>query len=390
MAPRSRRAQSSLPQGAAGRLLDLPDSNLGLIIAQPAADAQPRLHRRRTHRAGFVDHAGTATARRLEAAIWGLWRRAPYLSAWRPLATPWQKASLGVLATSGATALWTGPDALLLMLSALLALPFLCLTLLRSLAIAELVRPSRAGPAAIREVRPAPDDDVPSYSILVPLYDEVAALPYLVAALSALDYPRSRLEILLVLEAHDRATREAAAALQLPAHFKFIVVPPGGPQTKPKALNYALELVRGDYVVVFDAEDRPEPGQLRAALAAFQVGHPDLACLQARLNIYNPRDSLLTRQFTLEYSALFDAVLPALERLSLPLPLGGTSNHFPTALLRQAGGWDPYNVTEDADLGIRLARLGFKTATLPSTTWEEAPDRLGNWFGQRSRWFRCG
>jgi glycosyltransferase XagB len=139
---------------------------------------------------------------------------------------------------------------------------------------------------------------------------------------------------------------------------------------------------------VYDAEDRPEPGQLRAAATEFARSGPDLACVQARLNIYNPEAGFLTRQFTIEYSVLFDTILPAIERLRLPMPLGGTSNHFPTALLRAIGGWDPFNVTEDADLGIRLARRGLRIATLASTTWEKAPRTFGNWWRQRTRWLK--
>ena len=152
-----------------------------------------------------------------------------------------------------------------------------------------------------------------------------------------------------------------------------VVVPDGVPRTKPRALNYALQAATGDYVVVYDAEDVPEPGQLRAALAMLGDRRHRIGCVQARLSIYNPDESLITRQFTIEYAALFDALLPALERLDLPVPLGGTSNHFPRAVLDRVGGWDPYNVTEDADLGIRLARAGYAVRMLDSSTGEEAP-----------------
>jgi cellulose synthase/poly-beta-1,6-N-acetylglucosamine synthase-like glycosyltransferase len=190
------------------------------------------------------------------------------------------------------------------------------------------------------------------------------------------------------LEAADTATQSALARTVVPPNLRSIIVPDRSPRTKPKALNYALTFASGDYVVVFDAEDRPEPDQLRKAAAAFASAKPGLACLQARLNVYNPTDSWLTRHFTIEYSALFDAVLPALDRLGLPLPLGGTSNHFPRLLLKRVGGWDPYNVTEDADLGIRLARLGLRTRVLNSTTWEEAPITWAQWLPQRTRWLK--
>jgi cellulose synthase/poly-beta-1,6-N-acetylglucosamine synthase-like glycosyltransferase len=167
-----------------------------------------------------------------------------------------------------------------------------------------------------------------------------------------------------------------------------VIVPERPPYTKPKALNYALQLARGAFIVVYDAEDRPQPDQLRRALEVFRRNPPQLGCVQARLNIYNAGDSWLTRQLTVEYSALFDAILPALARLRLPVPLGGTSNHFRRETLDAVGGWDPFNVTEDADLGFRLARRGWRTKVLDSTTWEEAPVGFRSWFRQRTRWLK--
>ena len=176
--------------------------------------------------------------------------------------------------------------------------------------------------------------------------------------------------------------------MRLPGNVELVVVPDIGPRTKPKALNYALPLARGEYLVIYDAEDRPEPSQLRDAFHAFRVSPPNLATVQARLNIYNPEDSWLTRQFALEYSALFDGILPALDRLELPIPLGGTSNHFRVSALQWLMAWDPYNVTEDADLGIRLARSGYRCRVIAATTFEEAPRRFGSWVRQRTRWLK--
>jgi cellulose synthase/poly-beta-1,6-N-acetylglucosamine synthase-like glycosyltransferase len=178
------------------------------------------------------------------------------------------------------------------------------------------------------------------------------------------------------------------ACTQLDAHMQVLVVPEGAPRTKPRATQYALQFARGEYVVVYDAEDAPEPDQLRRALAALRAGGERLGCLQAQLNIYNSDATWFTRQFTVEYTALFDCILPTLERLRLPVPLGGTSNHFPRAVLDAVGGWDPYNVTEDADLGIRLARAGWHVGVLNSTTWEEAPPTFRIWKGQRTRWLK--
>jgi cellulose synthase/poly-beta-1,6-N-acetylglucosamine synthase-like glycosyltransferase len=139
--------------------------------------------------------------------------------------------------------------------------------------------------------------------------------------------------------------------------------------------------------VIYDAEDRPERNQLRAALKAFQSGGGDLACVQARLCV-DTKTSWLARYFTAEYAGHFDAFLPKLAALDLPLPLGGSSNHFRTATLREVGGWDPHNVTEDADLGMRLARFGLRSGVVSSSTYEEAPADLGRWLSQRTRWFK--
>jgi glycosyltransferase XagB len=167
-----------------------------------------------------------------------------------------------------------------------------------------------------------------------------------------------------------------------------IVVPCGLPQTKPRALNYALCFARGSLLTIYDAEDIPDPRQLRRAAAAFAVLPQDTACLQAELVFDNANENWLTRQFTIEYAMLFGMILPALAAHRLPLPLGGTSNHFRIDALRRAGAWDAYNVTEDADLGIRLARLGFDTDTITSCTYEEANVSLRNWMRQRTRWMK--
>jgi cellulose synthase/poly-beta-1,6-N-acetylglucosamine synthase-like glycosyltransferase len=176
--------------------------------------------------------------------------------------------------------------------------------------------------------------------------------------------------------------------MRLPPSFEIIIVPDSQPKTKPKACNYGLQIAGGEYVVIFDAEDAPEPDQLLKAAAAFAEAPGNVACLQAPLNFYNPRQNVLTRLFTAEYSLWFDLMLEGLQRLNGPIPLGGTSNHFRTDVLRGLGGWDPYNVTEDADLGIRLYKQGFRTGMLDSTTYEEANPNLRNWIRQRSRWIK--
>src|SRR5664279_140422 len=203
-----------------------------------------------------------------------------------------------------------------------------------------------------------------------------------------MDYPRSKLDIKLVLEADDAQTIEAAKALALEATFEIIRVPHSLPKTKPKACNYAIQMARGEYLTIYDAEDKPEPDQLKKAIVAFRKGGANTACVQARLNYFNAEENWLTRMFTLEYSLWFDMFLPALDRLSVPIPLGGTSNHFDLAKLRRVGAWDPFNVTEDADLGLRFAAMGYRVGIVNSVTYEEANSHLGNWIRQRSRWVK--
>ncbi|HEX8570739.1 MAG TPA: glycosyltransferase [Caulobacteraceae bacterium] len=236
---------------------------------------------------------------------------------------------------------------------------------------------------------PAPDlpeDALPTYTILAPLYREHRVAAQLVDAIARLDYPADRLQVLLVLEPDDAETWPALAALHLPACFEIFVAPPGSPRTKPRACNEALEHARGEFLVIYDAEDRPEPRQLREAAARFRAD-PEVSCLQAPLRIDRAR-TFLQRQFALEYAAQFEVMLPGLHRLGAPFPLGGSSNHFRTAVLRELGGWDAYNVTEDADLGFRLAAAGHRTGLLRTPTWEIAPRGSGAWLRQRGRWLK--
>ncbi len=228
----------------------------------------------------------------------------------------------------------------------------------------------------------------PEFTVLCPMYKETAVLPQFVEAIEALDYPRNALEVLLLLEEDDTDTIAFAQSMNLPSWFEIIVVPDSQPKTKPKACNYGLQIARGQYIVIFDAEDVPEPDQVKKAAVAFARLRGNVACLQAPLNFYNPRQNILTRMFTAEYSLWFDLMLKGLQHLDGPIPLGGTSNHFRTDVLRGLGGWDPYNVTEDADLGIRLYKQGFRTGMLDSTTYEEANPDLRNWIRQRSRWIK--
>jgi cellulose synthase/poly-beta-1,6-N-acetylglucosamine synthase-like glycosyltransferase len=232
------------------------------------------------------------------------------------------------------------------------------------------------------------DRELPIFTILMPMYREAAIVPKLVRSIERLDYPRTKLDIKLLLEADDQETLDAVRALDLPPHFRVVIVPDALPKTKPKACNYGLLLARGDITVIYDAEDEPDPDQLKKVVLTFRESDPATVCVQCKLNYYNRTQNLLTRWFTTEYSMWFDVFLPGLDAHDSPIPLGGTSNHFATKELLELGAWDPHNVAEDADLGIRLNKAGWRTAVLDSTTYEEANPDLHNWIRQRSRWVK--
>ena len=231
-------------------------------------------------------------------------------------------------------------------------------------------------------------DQLPKYTVLCPLYHEWEVLPQFVTAMSRLDYPKEKLQVLLLLEEDDKETIKHAKSYNLPDYFEIVVVPDSLPKTKPKALNYGLKKATGEYVVIYDAEDVPDTEQLKKVVLAFEKSEKKTVCIQAKLNFYNPHQNILTRIFTAEYSLWFDLVLTGLQSLFAPIPLGGTSNHFRLKDLKDLKGWDSFNVTEDCDLGMRLAKKGYQTALINSVTLEEANSDLKNWFQQRTRWIK--
>lgn len=307
----------------------------------------------------------------------------PRLSA-RTVMTGAQGFAAGLLAALGLTLLMLDAGRTLLALHVLVSLFFLSHTLMRFAILAAARRPA----PDIAEI-PLPQGRVPVYSVLVALHREAEMAAPLVRSLAALAWPRSRLEVKLVCEADDFETIAAVRrAIRYEPGFEIVAVPPSLPRTKPKALNFALPTSRGDYVVLYDAEDRPHPMQLREAAARFAAEDPSLACLQAPLAIRNCRANFFTALFALEYAVLFRATLPFLARQRLPIPLGGTSNHFRRGALLAVGGWDSHNVAEDADLGIRLARSGYRTGVIAAPTSEAAPTRWLDWRNQRTRWMK--
>ncbi|WP_342659744.1 hypothetical protein Rruber_03710 [Rhodococcus ruber] len=238
------------------------------------------------------------------------------------------------------------------------------------------------------EARAVPEQDLPTYTVLVPAYNEPEVVGDLIAAMTAIDYPAGKLQVLLLLEEDDAVTIAAAREAGLGEIVEILLVPAADPRTKPKACNYGLHFATGDVVTIFDAEDLPDPLQLRRVAVAFDRLGDDVACVQAKLAFHNGTQNMLTGWFTADYALWFNFVLPGLMRSNSPIPLGGTSNHIRRSVFDEIGAWDPYNVTEDADLGVRIAESGYRTAVLDSTTLEEANSDPINWIRQRSRWYK--
>ncbi len=301
--------------------------------------------------------------------------------------TIWQVAVLIFLLLLFVSILAFKPEAGMLAITAFLSVFYFAIITLRIILINYLDEIPTDGDFEV--FREAVDpEDYPLYSIMVALYQEADGVGELVAALADLDWPDQKREIFLICEEDDHETIAAIRNLTLPAGFQLIICPYSQPRTKPKALNFVLPLCAGEFTVIYDAEDRPDRKQLLEAWTTFCRSGKEIACLQAPLLIHNCRQNWLTAMFALEYETLFLGMLPILSRLGAPLPLGGTSNHFRTSALKSAGGWDPHNVTEDADLGIRLSRMGYRCGTITRPTWEEAPPILSVWIRQRSRWLK--
>jgi cellulose synthase/poly-beta-1,6-N-acetylglucosamine synthase-like glycosyltransferase len=297
---------------------------------------------------------------------------------WARTTLPWLALSL-VLGLVVWT--WLAPFSLVLALVLWAALTLVATTVLKTAAAlaAPAATPDRPHPIVVR---------LPTVSLIVPLFGEAGIAPRLIARLERLDYPRDRLDVVLAVEAADRATRAALARTGLPGWMRVAVVPEGTIRTKPRALNHALDICRGSIIGIYDAEDAPAPDQIARVVQRFHERPDEVACLQGILDFYNPRTNMLSRCFTLEYAAWFRVVLPGLARLGLVVPLGGTTLFFRRQVLETLGGWDAHNVTEDADLGIRLSRHGYRTELIDTVTEEEANCRPLPWIKQRSRWLK--
>ena len=329
---------------------------------------------------------GTTVEQALADSIDGIRVGRSHLSA-SVAFVPWQKWSLVVVAVIVVAGLVFATTGTLTVLAAVATFSYVATIIDR---VVLFRRGLASGPIRVSDeaARAVSDDDLPNYTVLVPAYDEPEVVGGLVAAMESLDYPREKLQVLLLLEEDDDATITAAADVISSGVVTVLLVPAAQPRTKPKACNFGLHFATGDIVTIYDAEDVPDPLQLRRVAAAFADLDDDVACIQARLDFHNAGDNILTAWFTADYGLWFGFLLPGLMASRSPIPLGGTSNHLRRRVLDEIGAWDPYNVTEDADLGIRIAVHGMRTAVLDSTTWEEANIDPINWIRQRSRWYK--
>lgn len=325
--------------------------------------------------------------RALHDAVHGLRERDPDASA-SVAFVPWQRNLLVVSVALILVCLVVAPWGTLTWVTGICTIAYV-VTLADRLV---LFRKGLAADAIIRvddeQARAVPDADLPPYTVLVPAYHEPEVIGQLIGSLANLDYPREKLQILLLLEEDDDVTIDAAEAAGVGEFVTVVKVPAAQPRTKPKACNYGLHFATGEIITIYDAEDLPEPLQLRRVAATFAMLDDRVACVQAKLAYHNGLQNLLTGWFTVEYGVWFSYLLPGLMRLKAPIPLGGTSNHLRRAVLDDIGAWDPFNVTEDSDLGVRIAAHGYTTAVLESTTIEEANSDPINWMRQRSRWYK--
>jgi glycosyltransferase XagB len=325
-------------------------------------------------------------ARILDRAVNGLLQDDPMRSAASSL-MGWQRSALwGLLvATIGGAVLWPVQTAVAFIGISTGAYVF---TMVDRVMIFRHGLASRAIVVTDEEARAIPDAHLPTYTILVPAYHEPEVVGDLISAMASLEYPQEKLQVLLLLEADDEVTIEAAKNCADSDMITIVLVPPAQPRTKPKACNYGLHFATGEIVTIYDAEDLPDPLQLRRVVAAFDRLPDTVACVQAKLAYHNGHQNLLTGWFTAEYGLWFGYLLPGMMRTNSPIPLGGTSNHLLHPVLDKIGAWDPHNVTEDADLGLRIAANGYQTAVVDSITLEEANSDPINWVRQRSRWYK--
>ncbi len=322
---------------------------------------------------------GEALARRAEG------RTPEHVSCrtWRADSALYRLQLVGVVLAIGAV---THPTAAAVALFALALLVFYANIALKVLAFATTLRVHRAASKAKKPIAPTPPIRQPLVTIFVPLFKEREIASSLIANLSKLDYPPDRLDVILVTEADDDTTHDALARCTLPPWMRAIAVPPGQPRTKPRALNFALNFARGEIIGIYDAEDRPEPDQITRVVKRFAQVPPEVACLQGRLDYYNSHHNALARCFSIEYACWFRVLLPGVQRLGLFVPLGGTTLFLRRNVLEKLGAWDAHNVTEDAELGLRLTRHGYRTEIVETTTFEEANAAVVPWIKQRTRW----
>ncbi len=316
-----------------------------------------------------------------------LFRQNPGLSA-RVVFSRGQKVGFAILAAIALVALVLWPVATVVTIITLVSVTFLASTVFKYAVAMQGAKYDVVERVTREQVESLRDDELPVYTVLVPVFKEANIVPQLVGNLGRIDYPADKLEVLVLIEEEDHLTRDAYLGSDPPPNFHLVTIPKGTPQTKPRACNVGLFFASGEYLVIFDAEDAPEPDQLKKAVVAFRRGGDTTVCVQAALNYFNADENVLTRMFTLEYNYWFDYMLAGLDAYDLPIPLGGTSNHFRTSALIELGGWDPYNVTEDADLGIRASALGYRVGVINSTTMEEANTSVPNFIRQRSRWIK--
>ncbi len=324
---------------------------------------------------------------RLEASVSGLANRVPQMSA-RSTISLGQRNVVIALMIVVLIGLVIDAQLTAILIIAEFTLAYLVAVIYRAYLFTRSSKSDALEVVTDEEALAFPDDELPFYTVMIAAYNEASVIVKLIQNVAELDYPADRLEVLMLVEEDDEETLRALRAANPPQQFKLVLIPAADPRTKPKALNFGLTLARGEIVAVYDVEDAPDVLQLRRAAVALSRFGPEVGCVQAQLTYSNDSQNIITKWFTIEYVMWFSFFLPGLSSLGAPIPLGGTSNHFRRSALRRLGAWDPYNVTEDCDLGIRMFREHYQIKVLASPTLEEANSDFVNWVKQRSRWYK--
>ncbi len=227
--------------------------------------------------------------------------------------------------------------------------------------------------------------EFPLVTILVPLKQENEVIHQTFSAISNLNYPSSSIQGIIIVESTDTLTKKSIETSIIPDGFEVMEIPTLPPFTKGRAIQRALLVAKGKYITIYDAESRPEPNQVIKAVEILEK-EKGKTCLQSIIRIENAKENEITSFFASEFWDWYDKRMVNLHKRGIPFGLGGNSFFLATETLKEVGGWDPFNVTEDAELTVRLIKNNVDIKLMNSITHEACPSTMKNWIKQRTRW----